>query len=94
MAEYIEREAFLDAIERMKLYHQDADDIAEMLQNFHAADVRPVARGEWIMNDESRTVCSLCGNVVAFVSHPDRRWDFGNFCPNCGADMRSQEGEI
>ncbi len=42
MAEYIEREAFLDAIERMKPYHQDADDIAEMLQNFPAADVRPV----------------------------------------------------
>ena len=40
--EYIEREAFLDSIERMKPYHQDADDIAEMLQNFPAADVRPV----------------------------------------------------
>lgn len=42
MAEYIEREAFLDALERMKPYHQEADDIAEMLQNFSAADVRPV----------------------------------------------------
>ena len=42
MAEYIEREAFLDAIERMKPYQQDVDDIAEMLQNFHSADVRPV----------------------------------------------------
>ena len=40
--EYIEREAFLDAIERGKKYQQDADDIAEMLQNFPAADVRPV----------------------------------------------------
>lgn len=27
MAEYIEREAFLDAIERGKKYQQDADDI-------------------------------------------------------------------
>ena len=42
MVDYISREAFLDAIERMKLYHQDADDFAEMLQNFPAADVRPV----------------------------------------------------
>lgn len=39
--EYIEREAFLDAIERGKKYQQDADDIAEMLQNFPAADARP-----------------------------------------------------
>lgn len=42
MAEYIDREAFLEAIERMKPYHQEADDIAEMLQNFPAANVRPV----------------------------------------------------
>ena len=42
MTGYIEREAFLDAIERGKKHQQDADDIAEMLQNFPAADVRPV----------------------------------------------------
>ena len=42
MTGYIEREAFLDAIERGKKYQQDADDIAEMLQNFPTADVRPV----------------------------------------------------
>lgn len=41
MTGYIEREAFLDAIERGKKHQQDADDIAEMLQNFPAADVRP-----------------------------------------------------
>ncbi len=58
-----------------------------------AADVRPVVHGKWIMNDDSKTVCSLCGNVVAFVSHPDKRWDFGYFCPNCGADMREKPAE-
>lgn len=42
MTGYIEREAFLDAIERGKKYQQDADDIVEMLQNFPAADVQPV----------------------------------------------------
>ena len=99
MAEYIEREAalaFQNEVEpllcRNVVTHdimsatKDAD-MVKYLQSIPAADVRPVVRGKWIMNDESRTVCSLCGNVVAFVSHPDRRWDFGNFCPNCGAKM-------
>lgn len=81
MAEYIEREAFLDAIERMKPYHQDADDIAEMLQNFPAADVRPVVRGKWI-KIKYRSICRDC-SFRGFAS-----W---NFCPNCGADMREEK---
>jgi ribosomal protein S27AE len=84
MAEYIEREALLSAAKG----YDWVTGLKTVLKRIPAADVRPVVRGKWIMNDESRTVCSLCGNVVAFVSHPDRRWDFGNFCPNCGADMR------
>ena len=89
MAEYIEREAFLDAIERMKPYQQDVDDIAEMLQNFHSADVRPVVRGKWIEHYEPYSTgeemietqfgyeCSICG-----------RWEYEKepFC-NCGAMM-------
>ena len=81
MAEYIEREAFLDAIERMKPYHQDADDIAEMLQNFPAAGVRPVVRGKWI-KIKYRSICRDC-SFRGFAS-----W---NFCPNCGADMREEK---
>lgn len=105
MAEYIEREAFLDAIERMKPYHQDADDIAEMLQNFPAADVRPAVRGEWEKTegfDEygggryvewtcSGCFCKAKGGWAVRDKHIDEppAW---NFCPNCGADMRSKEG--
>lgn len=55
-----------------------------------ALNVAERKKGKWIMNDECRTVCSLCGNVVAFISHQDRRWDFGNYCPNCGAKMESE----
>lgn len=47
--EYIEREAVLDAIEHMKPYHQDADDIAEMIQNFPAANVVPVVQRDAVM---------------------------------------------
>ena len=84
MAEYIEREAFLDAIERGKKYQQDADDIAEMLQNFPAADVRPVVMGRWIDTDNyyQRWKCSVCDSHTRDARPP--------FCPNCGADMRPE----
>lgn len=81
----------LEASKSKKIYSQERHEyiipVAE-LDWIPAADVRPVEHAEWIMNDEFETVCSLCGNVVAFVSYPDRQWEFGNFCPNCGADMR------
>ena len=66
------------------------NDAMDAVKSIPAANVREVKRARWIMNDECRTVCSLCGNVVAFVSHPDKRWDFGNFCPNCGAEMKGE----
>ena len=61
---------------------------AEWLQGFikkHAADVRPVTRGEWIWDDEGYH-CSECfyhaygetGEVLSGHWH---------YCPNCGAKM-------
>lgn len=77
MTGYIEREAFLDAIERGKKYQQDVDDIAEMLQNFPTADVREVVRGKWsiheiykhemsygVMGYEPVYKCSVCGRLM------------------------------
>ena len=44
-------------------------------------------RAKWIYNDMSRRICSNCGNPVAFKLI-DGNWYEGDFCPNCGADMR------
>lgn len=77
MAEYIEREAFLDSIERMKPYHQDADDIAEMLQNFPAADVRLVVKARWNVGADGWE-CSNC-TIESNNTYP--------ICPYCGAEM-------
>lgn len=88
MAEYIEREKLLDA-----LYDADAITMrgVEILNQFPAADVRPVVRGRWI---ESRSVlgtttggttiyygyeCSVCGGLMG------RKGDA--FCYKCGARM-------
>ena len=85
MDKYIECEAFLDAIERMKPYHQDADDIAEMLQNFPAADVVERRKGKWLQLGK----CSECGGSAPFWSMASTYYE-SDFCPHCGADMREE----
>jgi hypothetical protein len=99
MAEYIERDAFLDAIEHMKPYHQEADDIAEMLQNFPAADVQPVRHGRWVTREvlvnpidgiwRTLVECSECGGEA--FKHEVYGYQRDNFCHLCGADLRETE---
>ncbi len=53
-----------------------------------AADVRPVVRGRWVEFETDtpprRNECSECGYITnPWLAH------VYNFCPNCGADMRS-----
>lgn len=40
-----------------------------------------VVQGEWISNHDGSWNCSECGLRVFVYAK-------GNFCPNCGADMR------
>ena len=78
MAEYIDREAAIDAT--YALHFKDL--IQEALRNLPAADVRPVVRGKWENIGSDVWRCSQCGYGIM-------PWNAGqNFCPNCGADMR------
>lgn len=93
MAEYIEREAVIEAIRN----RESADKFCvnegliiamNALDDIPAADVRPVVRGEWRERRFSEDVygaeCSVCHTT----------WDYRtNFCPNCGADMRAEPKE-
>ena len=45
MTDLISRQAAIELIERMKPFHQDADDILEMMDNMPPADVIPIS---WI----------------------------------------------
>lgn len=72
MAEYIEREAAVEAL-----------DVAErFLRRILAAEVAPVVHGEWIpFHSEAAgdiQYCSACD-----VGYPHRT----DFCPHCGAKM-------
>lgn len=107
MAEYIEREAVLqfafnacaecmDACAEFDGINPDChqcmlEGVKLNLRDMRAADVAPIRHGRWIYNEKSMVVCSICGNVVAFVSYPENKWKFGHYCPNCGAKMDKEE---
>jgi len=99
MAEYIEREAAIDRLE--KLMQLQAPTARAIMEAIPADDVRPVVRGKWV-DDKGNPVpwdelnkncpnhsayCSVCGE---WLTASDEYPATGNFCPNCGADMREE----
>ena len=93
MAEYIDREATLNAIEnafdRETILNRFVRKIAIIaVKKVPAADVRPVVHGYWIDEYIPSTDCD--GYHVSRCSVCD--WNYPMFdkpyCPNCGADMR------
>ena len=98
MAEYIEREAAIKAVEKAD-YTAIADDadsckadyLREIIESVPAADVVPVVHGEWVRphwkNSNFCYDCSACGNEVM---HQEYRWKDKKIypiCPWCGARM-------
>lgn len=83
--DYIPREAAIAAVDNVYFPRNK-----RKLEEIPAADVRPVVKARWVYTDMSRLACSNCGNPVAFALKDDG-WHHGDFCPNCGADMREEE---
>lgn len=72
------------------------NDVLNDVEDFPAADVRPVVRGRWVDMGDFIS-CSSC-NATHLKEYES---DYGkvmrldaraNFCPNCGADMRPPKG--
>ena len=56
------------------------------------ANVKEIARGEWINMGGCRCDCSVCGGMV--LGRADRTgWADSAFCGHCGADMRGANNE-
>lgn len=71
--------------------YDEWEHLCDCIDDAKAADVRENVRGEWINKNKGiwNTLpvyqCSVCGDY-------DVRYELtDNFCPNCGADMRSKE---
>ena len=87
MAEYIEREAAINAIEAVPNGNWKSIRYAKEISAIPASDVAPVVHGRWVVKYEIwgknvKTVegykCSKCGG---FSFYQD------NYCADCGAKM-------
>lgn len=100
MAEYIEREAVLQAVLELppKMDEQGYGwlgrrGVWQMLLDFPSADVAPVRHGRWIDDKVAFYLgCSECGCYLEYAV--DTFLDNGDhyhYCPNCGASMMDGE---
>lgn len=100
MKEYIEK----DLVRRVIESPRSKEQMINILKGLPTADVKPVVRGEWYLQDyyytdeltgekhhTKRCECSVCHERPLYN-------EFGyivysDFCPNCGADMRGDSNE-
>ena len=98
MAEYIDREAVVDAV--TDIYY-DTPEINLTAEKFEAAingipsaDVAPVRHGRWEKwNGDDRHHCTVCECYANAErdSYGYIAYEFlDNYCPNCGAKMESE----
>ena len=103
MARYIDADA-LKTVKSIQMGNFNSiETIQEWIDNAPTADVKPVARGEWIITAveevgifKIRTKkCSHCSKrAIDGISCEGATMDIINdFCPNCGADMRGEKWE-
>lgn len=103
MAEYIEREALLGAID-CEFFKTDPDGAEQIgvlkcrriAHTLPAADVAPVVHGEWVHCNGTINLwyCSECGEKILY--NPTRRtynirkrpvYEVNKYCRGCGAKM-------
>ena len=77
MSDLISRHAAIELIERMKSYHQDADDIAEMIANMPSAQPETAKRIVGKSKDGMTLwyQCDMCNEPVDVQD---------NYCRGCG----------
>ncbi len=101
MKEYIEREALMNHIKANGNpdnlpdgYVATPNDVyvfaIAAVETFPAADVVERKRGEWIHVGHYPPYCSECEGLPPKDCEGKEFYD-SDFCPNCGADMRSPQ---
>lgn len=98
MVEYIDREQLLEHLQYLNnelplVSEHDwgralgYDEVIDEVKKYPSEDVQPVKHGRWINtmpNVEYKSFCqvkcSICESIEAY----------GNYCRNCGADMRGE----
>lgn len=89
--EYISREYLVEHLTACfqngrPMHSPELNEVLSMVADVPAADVAPVVPGEWGFDGISWT-CSECGEYALLNKRGAAVKS--NFCPNCGADMRT-----
>ena len=85
MAEYIDKQAFIDYMMGTSRYFTVKFDI----ESFLTADVTPVVHGRWEeASDGDGIVCPFCRTDFCTIIYDTK---YFNYCPNCGAKMDEKE---
>lgn len=96
MADYIEREALLEAISKIggsPLSEWDTVGVVSLVANQPAADVAPVRRGHWVRVGDG-TTCSECLAGMKRTDGIQTEWvdlSMMLFCPKCGSKMDKEK---
>ena len=104
MAEYIEREAAIEAIDEALKRIFVLPVGKEIIDKIPSADVRPVVRGKWedvevtYVADKttlpferiSSMRCNRCNRYHTEIFYYGNPTEMAHFCPNCGADMMEE----
>ena len=86
LIEYLEMVTATDGITFETGFKQILTDI----NNAPKVEARPVVNGEWLIKEDESCFatwdyCSVCGFTMGFAGSSH----YANFCPNCGASMKS-----
>ena len=89
MAEYIERQAVLDALQAPEIFNITPHHI-ELIKQIPFAKVAPVRYATLYLNKHSGDYeCSACGEDFTMLT----QWMTPNYCPNCGAKMNGGDSD-
>ena len=85
MAEYIDREAFIEVVKDIPMWGSVSVMFADSIP---IADVVPVVHRRWTHLGGDEWCCSACG----FVITTEGSWDkpTKKYCEDCGAKMRGE----
>lgn len=99
MAEYIDKQAAIEAVNSVPAADWVSKRYAEALKRIPPANVRPA--GRWIPPRYPyiwyKATCSICGyeDPASYggAEWKGKKWIPLNYCPNCGADMRGGDAD-
>lgn len=94
MAEYITKEATIEAVETtsIELFNSEWKELEREVKALPAADVVPVVRAKWAHIGGDEFCCTNCG----FVISTEGSWEkpTQKYCENCGAKMDVGESYV